>query len=386
MDPPARQIAPPDFLADPALQAVIAALPDARLVGGAVRDAVAGRPVSDVDLATPAEPASVLQALDAAGLKSAPTGLAHGTITAISGGRGFEVTTLRRDLETDGRHATVAWTSEWREDAARRDFTFNAMSMAADGRIWDYFNGLDDLAAGTVRFVGDPALRIAEDYLRIPRFFRFHARYGTGMPDPAALGAIRAGILGLARLSVERVWSELKRILAIPDPVASVTLMERLGVLPALLPGASASGLARLVASGAPAEPLLRLAALRPGASALAESLRLSHAERDRLLALEGPPPDPSMDDDGLRRLLAEAAPGAISARAWLTGQGAMVPRIEAMPRPVFPLIGRDVLALGVVPGPAFGETLRQVRDWWVAGGCRADKAACMAVLRQVTG
>lgn len=383
-DPPARQIEPPGFLTDPGLQAVLSALPGARLVGGAVRDAVAGRPVNDVDLATPDLPDQVIQRLGAAGLKWAPTGLAHGTVTAISHHRGYEVTTLRRDLEADGRHATVAWTSEWREDAARRDFTFNAMSMAADGRIWDYFTGLDDLPAGRVRFVGDPAQRIAEDYLRILRFFRFYARYGTGAPDPAALTAIRDGIPGLARLSAERVWSELKQILTIPDPVASVALMERLGVLQALLPGATLSGLVRLASAGAPPDPLLRLAALRPGASVLAEPLRLALAERDRLLALEGPAPELGMDDDALRRLLAESPPNSVPGRAWLAGYGEMVPRIEALPRPVFSLIGRHAVAVGFEPGPDIGQALRQARAWWLRGGCQANQDACLVELRRL--
>ena len=325
-----------------------------------------------------------MRRLEDAGLKWAATGLRHGTVTAISDHRGYEVTTLRRDIATDGRHATVDWTSEWREDAARRDFTFNAMSMTADGRVWDYFHGLTDLAAGIVRFVGDPKQRIIEDYLRIPRFFRFYARYGTGAPDPEALDAIRGGIPGLSLLSAERVWSEMKQILAIPDPVGSVILMERLGVLQALLPGAASAGLARLIGQGAPPDPLLRLEALRPAASALAEPLRLSLAERDRLVALEGPAPEPGMDDDALRRLLAISPPDALPGRAWLAGHGSMVPQIEAVVRPVFPLVGRHAVALGLTPGPAIGAALRQVRDWWLAGGCRADQAACLGELRRL--
>ena len=285
------------------IRAVLDALPGARLVGGCVRDALAGRPVADVDLATPDPPEEVARRLQGAGLRAVPTGLQHGTITAVSGHRGFEVTTLRRDVDTDGRHARVAWTEDWREDAARRDFTMNAMSMLPDGTVHDYFGGLDDLRAGRVRFVGEAAARIAEDYLRVLRFFRFHARYDRGVPDPSALAALRAGVPGLARLSPERVWSELKRILATPDPCGSIVLMGELGVLPALLPGAVPDGLLRLVASGAPADPLLRFAALCLGmAEAMAERLRMSAAERDRLLALSGPAPHPSMDDDALRR------------------------------------------------------------------------------------
>ncbi|HEY0205989.1 MAG TPA: CCA tRNA nucleotidyltransferase [Acetobacteraceae bacterium] len=387
---PSFHIPPPDWASDPALLAVMAALPGVRLVGGCVRDAIAGRPVNDVDLATPEPPEAVMRALQAARLKAVPTGLQHGTVTAVSSGRGYEVTTLRRDESTDGRHATVAWTADWREDAARRDFTINAMSMGRDGAVWDYFGGAEDLRAGRVRFVGNAAARIAEDYLRVLRFFRFHARYGEGPPDAEALTALRGGVPGLARLSPERVWSELKRILATPDPREAVALMMELGVLPALLPPPLDPGrLDRLVAAGAPPEPLLRLAALCPAAGApLAEALRMSTSERDRLLALHGPAPAPGMDDDALRRLLADAPPAALPARGWLAqadvggdGWAAVQDRLAALPRPRFPLAGRDALALGVPAGPAVGTLLAAVRDWWLAGGCVANAAACRAQL-----
>ena len=220
-DAPALHISPaPAFLTEPALACVLAALPEARVVGGAVRDTLLGHEVTEVDLATPRTPEQVTQALHVAGIRAVPTGLEHGTVTAVVDGRGFEVTTLRRDLETDGRHAVVAFTDDWREDAARRDFTINAMSMTRDGAVFDYFGGIADVRAGIVRFVGDPATRIAEDYLRILRFFRFFARYASGPADAAALAAIRTGVPGLAGLSVERVWSELARILSAPDPRA----------------------------------------------------------------------------------------------------------------------------------------------------------------------
>jgi len=391
---PALHIAPPAFLSDPALQAVLAALPGARLVGGCVRDAIAGRAVADMDLATPSSPDEVTLALHAAGLRAVPTGLDHGTVTAVSGGRGFEVTTLRRDKATDGRHAQVAWTTDWQEDAARRDFTMNAMSMLPDGAVFDYFGGVADLHAGRVRFVGDPAARIAEDYLRILRFFRFHARYGHGDPDPAALEALRDGVPGLARLSPERVWSELKRILTTADPRGALRLMAGLGVLVAVLPyPLDLARLDRLVQADGPPDPLLRLAALVPGGGLdLAARLRMSVAERDRLLALAGPPPEPGMDGDALRRLLADAPPGALPGRAWLAGNAgptwdALRARLAALPRPVFPLEGRDALALGVPPGPAVGELLRAVRAWWLDGGCRANAAACRAELaRRLAG
>jgi poly(A) polymerase/tRNA nucleotidyltransferase (CCA-adding enzyme) len=388
-DTPALRMAPPAFLAEPGLAAVMVALPEARVVGGAVRDVLAGRAVGEVDLATPRTPEQVTQALQAAGLRSVPTGLGHGTVTALSGGHGFEVTTLRRDVETDGRHAVVAFTDDWRADAARRDFTINAMSMTRAGEVFDYFGGIGDLRAGILRFVGDPVIRIAEDYLRILRYFRFFTRYAGGPADPAALAAVRAGVPGLAGLSVERVWSELARILSAPDPRSAMGLMAQLGVLAALLPeGSDATRLARLIAADAPVDPLLRLAALLTGdAAALAERLRLSGAERDRLVALRtGPVPRPGDDDATLRRLLADEAAETLIDRTWLADGiapewAALRARLAAIPRPVFPLEGRDVLALGEPEGPRVGAMLRAVRQWWLDGGCVADKEACRAEL-----
>ncbi|MBV9735644.1 MAG: CCA tRNA nucleotidyltransferase [Acidisphaera sp.] len=396
---PALRIAPPGFLADPPVAAVLDALPPARPVGGSVRDALAGRPVADVDLATPQPPQEVMAALARAGLRAVPTGLAHGTVTAVAGGRGFEVTTLRRDVSTDGRHADVAFTDDWQEDAARRDFTFNAMSMTRDGAIYDYFGGVTDLRAGLVRFVGDPATRIAEDFLRILRFFRFHARYGRGAPDAAALAAIAAGVPGLARLSAERVWSELKRILAAPDPCDAIAMMSRLGVLAAVLPeGADPGRLDALVQAGAPADPVLRLAALLDGdAEALAARLRLSVEEQRRLVALRRPgAPAPGMPRPGagladLRRALADTPKEVLIGRSWLAGAGpewdALRASLASLARPVFPLAGRDALALGFAPGPRVGAALRAVRAWWLEGGCLADAAACRAELaRRLAG
>ncbi len=386
---PALRIDPPAFLAEPALAAVMAALPEARVVGGAVRDTLALREVREIDLATPRTPEQVTQALREAGLRAVPTGLAHGTVTAVSDGQGFEVTTLRRDVQTDGRRAVVAFTDDWRADAARRDFTINAMSLTRAGEVFDYFGGTADLRAGVLRFVGDPATRIAEDYLRILRYFRFLARYGNGPVDSAALAAIRAGVPGLARLSVERVWNELARLLAAPDPRPAVALMAEVGVLAAVVPeGADPARLARLVAAGAPADPLLRLAALLTGDPAgLAARLRLSAAERDRLAALRAMPvPRPGDDDATLRRLLADEAAGVLIERSWLAGDdtpqwAALRARLATMKRPVFPLEGRDVLALGEPEGPRVGALLRAVRQWWLDGGCIAGEEACRAEL-----
>jgi len=362
----------PAFLDDPALVSVLDALPEARVVGGAVRDALAGQPVSDIDLATPRPPDEVTRALAAAGVRAVPTGIDHGTVTAIADGRPFEVTTLRRDLDTDGRWAVVSFTDDWREDANRRDFTINAMSMARDGRLFDYFGGATDLRGGRVRFVGEPARRIAEDYLRVLRFFRFFARYGRGEPDAATLAALADGVPGLGRLSPERVWSELKRILLAPDPDRALTLMERLGILRAALPElAVARRVARL-----PADPVLRLAALRPDdPESLADRLRLAGAERERLRALQAPPLDAAASDDDLRRALDGTSADILADRVRLAaGPPDLIARLRAVPAPVFPLSGRDLQAQGVAPGPAMGAMLRELRCWWRAGGCTADR------------
>ncbi len=386
IDAPSLQVEPPPFLADQALVAVLDALPRARLVGGCVRDALAGLAVADFDLATPDSPDMVVAALREAGLKWAPTGLKHGTVTAISHHRGFEVTTLRRDVETDGRHASVEWTDDWRIDAARRDFTINAMSMTRDGRVFDYFGGAADLRAGRIRFVGDAGARIAEDFLRILRFFRFQARYGRQPPDQPTLSALRAGVPGLALLSPERVWSEVKRILLAPDPASSIRLMAELGVLAAVLPEATqVDALDRLVAVGAPADPMLRLAALAPEAGeALADRLRLATAERTTLADLAGPPPDPALDGPNLRRTLADTPAETLIARSWLAHGEAgacLRARLAATERPHFTLAGRDALALGVPPGPVVGELIRDVREWWLEGGCLATPTECRAEL-----
>ncbi|WP_240048388.1 CCA tRNA nucleotidyltransferase [Crenalkalicoccus roseus] len=398
------RIAPPPILACPAPAAVLAALPGARAVGGAVRDALAGLPVQDVDIAAPLPPERIAARLRAAGLSVFETGLSHGTVTAVLAGMPVEVTSLRRDITTDGRHAEVEWTTDWREDAARRDFTINAMSLSAEGWLWDYFGGREDLAAGRVRFVGEPARRLAEDYLRALRFFRFHARYGRGAPDAEALAAIRAAVPGLARLSAERIWAEIKRLLEAPNPSGALALMAKTGVLGAVLPEAGRQG--RLVAylrSPCPQAPLPRLAALLgEGAdpTRLAARLRLSREEAERLAGyLRGPTLDPGAEEAALRRGLAETEGETLLVRSWLAAQAAaggdadppgdwagLAARIAAMPRPVFPLQGRDVLAEGVPPGPRVGALLGAVRRWWLEGGCTAGREACLARLRALRG
>jgi poly(A) polymerase len=389
---PSRQIAPPDFLSEPALAALLDVLPEARVVGGAVRDTLAGLPLVDIDLASPLPPETVMERLARAGVKVVPTGLAHGTVTAVLPGRAVEITTLRRDVETDGRHAVVAFTGDWREDAARRDFTINALSLTRDGAVFDYFGGMEDLRRHRLRFVGDPAERVAEDHLRVLRFFRFFARYGGGAPDAATMAALRGAVPRLSSLSVERVWHELSRILAAPDPVASITLMDRLDVLAAVVPeGTDVAALERLVRRGAPLDPLLRLSALLTGdALAFAARLKLSAAERDRLTASRSAPlARPEDDDAAVRRLLADTPVDVLVDRTWLAGGdgpawGLLRERLRSLPVPVFPLEGRDVVALGVPQGPRVGDILRAVRAWWLDGGCMADEAACRHEARRV--
>lgn len=403
-DAPHFHLSPvPPILLDGTPAAVLAALPGARAVGGAVRDALAGLPLADVDLAAPFPPEELARRCTAAGLSVFETGLAHGTLTVVRDHQPVEVTSLRRDVATDGRHAAVEWIADWREDAARRDFTINAMSCDATGAAWDWFGGREDLAAGRVRFVGEPSTRLAEDHLRALRFFRFQARYGRGAPDDAALGAIRDAVPLLARLSAERVWSELKRLLTASDPTASVALMAQSGVLGAVFPEAQRfEALGRLVAIGAAPDPLLRAAALigpdRDAAAlrALAARLRLSREERDALLHL-GAPPRPFWPPDApLARELARRehlAEADIWREAWLaeawdgTDRAALrAAMAAAKPWPAFPLQGRDVLAAGMAPGPEVGRLLGRLRARWIEEGAAGDREAWLARLRAALG
>jgi poly(A) polymerase/tRNA nucleotidyltransferase (CCA-adding enzyme) len=389
-------IDPTPILSLAGVRPVLAALPGARIVGGAVRDVLAGRPVSDVDVATPLAPDAVTAALKRAGLRAIPTGLAHGTVTALAEGATIEITTLRRDVETDGRHAVVAFTDDFRVDAARRDFTINALSMTPDGTVFDYFGGVEDLQARRVRFVGEPAARIAEDYLRILRFFRFQARYGRKPPDDETAQALRAAAPKLATLSAERLWSETAKILSVADPRAVLRLMEALGVLAALLPEADPGwkqSFERLAAAEAPADPLLRLAALLADparAARAAARLKLANAERDCLLALvSGPLPAVDSDAGDRWRALADTRFDVLRDRSYLRhepGEAADAFRgfLALVDAPVFPLQGRDAVALGLEPGPALGAALRRVRAWWLERGCVDDAEACRAELARV--
>jgi len=344
-----------------------------RYVGGAVRDALLGLPVSDLDLATSLLPEDVSRRVKAAGFKAVPTGIAHGTITAVLPDAPVEVTTLRRDVTTDGRRATVAFTDDWREDASRRDFTINALSAdPIDGHVHDYFGGLDDVRTGLVRFIGDPLARIAEDHLRILRFFRFHARFAQGRPDPAGLEACAARANDLMALSRERIAQELLKLLSVVDPVPTVALMVDRHIFTAIIPeidAASVKRLARLVtrerAYGA--DPVRRLAALLPADPALADTvgarLKLSKAQRKRLaLAAQGGEPGPA-------RPLAHAI-GLEGARDRLLlhavdpGEGMAALADWKIPR--FPLTGGELVKMGLSAGPIVAATMQAVERQWV--------------------
>jgi len=402
---PAASIPPQPWMVEPATRAVLAALGGggaARFVGGAVRDAILGWPVGDIDIATPLAPEEVMRRLAAAGIAAVPTGLAHGTVTAVAPPRHFEITTLRRDVETFGRHARVEFTDDWAADAARRDFTLNALFLDEAGRVFDYVGGLKDLGAGRVRFVGKAEERIREDVLRLLRFYRFHAHYGRVPADPEARAAARALKQLLPNLSSERVAAELLKLLAAPDPLPTLALMQEDGVIAVLLPEArSLDRLAALVPLEAAPDPLRRLAALvaidAASAEAVALRLRLSNAQRDRLAAIAAPPwpldlaADERAQRRALRHLGAALYRDLVLLRAAESGQKARAEALMAFADAAtpleFPLKGRDVTALGIAPGPAVGRLLAEVEAWWEAGDFRADHAACLAELeRRIAG
>ncbi len=375
------------------LAALTAAGAPARFVGGCVRDSVLGRAVKDIDIATPTPPETVMALLADAGIKVVATGLAHGTVTAVVERDHFEITTLRRDVETYGRHAKVAFTDDWAADAARRDFTMNALYLDGDGRIYDPIGGLDDVRQGRVRFVGDPAERINEDVLRILRFFRFHAHYGRGPVDRAGLAACRTLASGLHRLSGERVRDELLRLLAAPDPTQVLRLMADGKILDHVLPEATLiDRLAGLLAVDRAVDPLRRLAALVAGdgatLTAAAGRLRFSNRQRDRLLAAAGPfaAADPAAAQRLLYRIGAEAYRDRLLL-AWAeapeeTRLKPLLAMAEGWRRPKFPLRGKDVIALGIERGARVGDLLAAVEDWWVEGNFQAGRADCLARLK----
>ncbi|KAA5604639.1 CCA tRNA nucleotidyltransferase [Roseospira marina] len=420
---PVGQLSADPWLTDPALTRLVAALradgTEVRLVGGCVRDGLLRRPVKDVDLATPDPPETVLALLERADLRTVPwaRGVAHGTVLAVVDETPFEVTTLRRDVACDGRHAEVAFTTDWLADAARRDFTINALSATPEGAVYDYFDGMVDLAAGRVRFVGRALDRIREDALRMLRFVRFQAYYGQVGPDTDAMAACHILAHTVRDLSAERVRTELLKILAAPDPAAALLLMRGVGLLDHVLPEAFRFGTLRMlafletrgvVAPGVAPDPLRRLGAVVDPAATSAEDLaarlRLSRAESRRLTgilrtsAAEHPRSD--LNDADRRRRLDRLGPALFRdlclldwaaerdarghtdsdrSRDWRT----LLEAAGACEAPPFPLSGHDLVAAGVPRGPAVGDALAALRDWWLAEGYAPDRAALLAHLSQ---
>ncbi|HSM19159.1 MAG TPA: CCA tRNA nucleotidyltransferase [Hyphomicrobiales bacterium] len=385
-----------DWLRDPALQKVMGALGggaegETRIVGGAVRNALFDRPVKDVDLATRLPPEQVLAKAGRAGLKAVPTGIEHGTVTVVARGRPFEVTTLRLDLETYGRHALVAFTEDWKEDARRRDFTINALYADASGRVFDPLGGYPDIAARRVRFIGDADARLAEDYLRILRFFRLHAEYGEGELDPEGVAACVRARHGLGQLSAERLGQETRRLMAAEDPLGAVTEMVETGISLDLFGGVAYllpfAHLLRIEAAlKLDIEPMLRLAvlgcAVAEDADRLHARLRLSRAEHQRLAAASDDwwGVTPALSDQERKGVLYRKGPQTFRDRvlaSWARRGAAAADRdwkaLYRLPErwraPKLPWRGADLKRRGVKSGPHVGEIMRKAEARWIALG-----------------
>ena len=393
------------WLRDGPLARLLAALDregeEARVVGGAVRNTLLGEPVGEFDVATTAVPEEVVRRVTAAGFKAVPTGIEHGTVTVVVEGRPFEVTTLRRDIETFGRHAKVAFGRDWKADAERRDFTINALSASADGTVHDYVGGLADLDARRVRFIGEAARRIAEDYLRILRFFRFHAAYGHGLPDADGLHACIAARSGLDQLSRERVRMELLKLLVAAHAVPTLAVMSETGILITVLGGvpylASLSNMAKVErAIGAPGDAVQRLGALGVAvpedAERLGQRLRLANVERERLASMgDGWWRVSPGDELAARALLYRLGPERFVDRvliAWTRSPGgandagwrALATLPQRWTAPVFPLKAADLAKRGVPKGPALGAALRAAEEAWIAKDFPGDAGALAAI------
>lgn len=389
------------WLKAPDVQRVLKALGDARVAGGAIRNALLGEPVLEVDIATALSPEKVMEIGEKSGFGVHPTGLSHGTVTLTLDKRPFEVTTLRRDVETDGRRAKVAFTSDWAADAMRRDFTMNALYCDAEGNMLDFADGYADVLKKRVRFVGNPSARIREDYLRILRFFRFHARYGKGAPDKAGLAACARLRKGLTQLSAERIRQELFKLLVAPRAVPTLQIMQKQGILRVISPLLrDIPSLKRMAAidekNKLVPDPLLRLQILATDARPLADALRLTRKEIARLEALgKHMPPTPKLRDNERRAIL-----HAIGEECWRDSVRIAWARSRALladkawrdllrlpdkwQSPVFPLKGADLVAAGIKPGPEIGRFLNDLEDWWVAAGFKPGKDELLARLGQL--
>ncbi len=374
---------------------------EARVVGGAVRNALLSQAVDEIDVATTAVPEEVVRRVEAAGWKAVPTGIEHGTVTVVIDGKPFEITTLRQDVETYGRKAKVVFGRDWRADAERRDFTINALSAAANGTVYDYVGGVADIAARRVRFIGEPAMRIAEDYLRILRFFRFHAWYGSGAPDPAGLQACIRARAGLETLSRERVRMELLKLLLAPHATPTLAVMAETGLLGAVLGGvpqlASFENMAKVEAAmGLAADAVRRLGALgvmvMEDAERLGDRLRLSNADAERLAALEHWwRVSAQCGDQPAHALLYRLGPQSFADRvlvAWSRSPAGAADRawhaLASLPQrwtaPKFPLKAADFIDRGLAPGPALGAAIRAAEEAWIAADFPAEQAALEAI------
>ncbi len=404
---PLPSLAGAAWLNSPALGKVFAAFAkssiDVRVVGGATRNALLKKPISDIDLATPARPELVTEIAAKAGLAVHPTGIDHGTVTIVADGTAFEVTTLRRDVETDGRRAIVAFTDDWLEDAMRRDFTINAIYAAPDGTIYDPAGGLDDLKAARVRFIGDASDRIHEDYLRILRFFRFTAQYGRGAPDPVGLAACTSLKAGLTKLSSERVGAEIMKLLDAPRAAEIANVMAATGILDIAFGGAAyPDRLARLsrieIANGWVADRWTRLAALAldgpVNARALASRLRLANADGDAIqgAATTNAAYDPKTPETAARAWLYTSGPDAFrrgSLVAWAAASAspddalrqARTTLPDRWKAPALPVKGACIIGLGVAPGARVGEILRAFESWWIREDFPNDPALHKKIL-----
>lgn len=353
---------------------LLAAGEESRLVGGCVRDMLIGADAKDMDMATTALPEDVQRLCAQAGLRVVPTGLQHGTVTVVHDGIPYEVTTLRDDVETDGRHARVQFVKDWKIDAARRDFTINAMSIDAEGELHDYFGGYDDLISGRVRFVGDATARIQEDYLRILRYFRFRARFG-GDVDGATFTAVERNAEGLKRISVERIWSEVKKIIVHPEGYGQLLLMGELGVLECIgFHGDQRylSGLRKVVphAEGRAGVALGSILSSETAIRHLAESWKISNDELEDALATRRTIDDYEdfSADYWITKVVTGESAERISPALRATGRGWIADKLEAGP-PEFPVMGRDLIAAGMHPGPHMGATLASLKQRWVDSG-----------------
>ena len=345
---------------------------EVRVAGGAIRNSLLGEPISDVDLATTMLPEDVMRVCKAAGYGVHPTGLDHGTVTVVNKGQPFEITTLRRDVKTDGRRAVVMFTNDWQADALRRDFTINAMYCDARGKIYDFTTGYLDIQRKRVRFVGDSGARIKEDYLRILRFFRFHARYGKGSPCPVGLAACAKLKSGLKKISAERIHSEMMKLLVAPRALETLKVMAASGILKIILPYTDDWRVIKRL----PEDSLLRLFILAKKPNELKDLLRLSNSEALRISnLLAAPDLSQKFSEAEQRALLYQIGVAtwmdAVHV-AWARSHAklqwqALLDLPERWPIPKFPVTGKDLLAAGVPSGPKMGEILQQLEDWWVA-------------------